>query len=539
MAAMGRLARAFACASLLAGVAASGVAGRAQQTGVLLITVTLGEGGARVPRHVLLVSDNPASRIPWRAVTGSDGRARVTLPPGNYTVESEEPLAFQGRAYEWRQTLDVAAGGETTLALTIANAEVVSPPAPASDADGPPTLDPWDLLVRWEASVVGLWTPTTYATGTIVDTGGLLATSHHAVGTAETVEVQVTPALKIAARVVATDPARDLAILWLDAAALATRAPVPLACDVPRSPSARRETIAALGVSVRGQAYTTTGTAVRLPTGAVMADFDFAVDSTGGPILAGDGTFVGLAVSAAPTDGATEETSRVAPVEDVCRLVDAARATARTATPPPPTPLPQEPPAAVPEDALRAALKARAGSLTPYAASSASFDIALITPVVAYAGLQQSMDFGNWSAYVAERPAVLLVRVTPKQVESFWVKVARGAAMTQGVALPPIKRFKPGFAGMRVRCGEEAVTPIHPFVIERRTSETDAVREGLYVFAPDALGPHCGTVTLELTAEKAPDRRETATIDKRLLEQIWADLAPLRQADSGGPPVRN
>lgn len=539
MAAMGRLARAFACACVLAGIAAGGVAGRAQQTGVLLITVTLGEGGARVPRHVLLVSDNPASRIPWRAVTGSDGRARVTLPPGNYTVESEEPLVFQGRAYEWRQTLDVAAGGETTLALAIANAEVVSAPAPASDAEGPPTLDPWDLLVRWEASVVGLWTPTTYATGTIVDTGGLLATSHHAVGTAETVEVQVTSALKIAARVVATDPARDVAVLWVDAAAVATRAPVQLACDVARAPSARRETIAALGVSARGQAYTTPGTAVRLPTGAVMADFDFAVDSTGGPVFSGNGTFVGLATSATPTDGATEAASRVVPVEDVCRLVAAARATVRTATPPAPTPLPQEPTATVPEEALRAALKTRAGSLTPYAASSASFDIALITPVVAYAGLQQSMDFGNWSAYVADRPAVLLVRVTPKQVESFWVKVARGAAMTQGVALPPIKRFKPGFAGMRVRCGEEVLRPIHPFVIERRTSETDAVREGLYVFAPDALGPHCGTVTLELTSEKAPDRRETATIDERILEQIWTDLAPLRQADSGGPPVRN
>ena len=75
--------------------------------------------------------------------------------------------------------------------------------------------------------------------------------------------------------------------------------------------------------------------------------------------------------------------------------------------------------------------------------------IEFITPELAYAGLQQTMDFGQWTGYVADRPAVLLVRVAPKQVESLWMKIARGAAMTQGVALPPIKHFEPGFARMR------------------------------------------------------------------------------------------
>ena len=44
-------------------------------------------------------------------------------------------------------------------------------------------------------------------------------------------------------------------------------------------------------------------------------------------------------------------------------------------------------------------------------------------------------DFSNWSEYVADIPPVLFVRVTPKMVESLWAKVARGAAMTQGMAL--------------------------------------------------------------------------------------------------------
>ncbi len=142
------------------------------------------------------------------------------------------------------------------------------------------------------------------------------------------------------------------------------------------------------------------------------------------------------------------------------------------------------------------------------------------------------MDFGQWTDYVAGRLPVLLVRVTPKQVERLWLKVARGVAMTQGIALPPITQFAPGVAGVRIRCGTADVVPIDPFVIERRTSETDAVREGLLVLTPDAIGPHCGTVSIEVTSEKKPGKKEIATVDARILRQVWDDLAPWRVADT-------
>src|SRR5204863_6093791 len=157
------------------------------------------------------------------------------------------------------------------------------------------------------------------------------------------------------------------------------------------------------------------------------------------------------------------------------------------------------------------------------------FDVAWITPVLTYGAqasgrerrsrtrapdtaqtlLQPLMDFSNWSEYVADFPPVLLVRVTPKLVEGFWTTVARGAARTQGVALPPIKHFKSGFSRMRAFCGEAEVTPIHRFKLEQRVSETDAIYEGLYVFDPGALGPHCGTVKLVMYAEKAPEKSDT------------------------------
>ena len=48
--------------------------------------------------------------------------ADVRLRPGRYVVESDEPVALQGTAYRWRQELDIVAGREAVLDLTIANA---------------------------------------------------------------------------------------------------------------------------------------------------------------------------------------------------------------------------------------------------------------------------------------------------------------------------------------------------------------------------------------------------------------------------------
>jgi hypothetical protein len=113
-------------------------------------------------------------------------------------------------------------------------------------------------------------------------------------------------------------------------------------------------------------------------------------------------------------------------------------------------------------------------------------------------------------------------------VEGFWTTVARGAARTQGVSIPPIKRIKSGFSRLRAFCGVAEVIPIHPFKIEQRVSETEAIHEGLYVFDPGALGPECGTVKLELYSDKEADKAETRVVDAKLIQQVWEDFAAYR-----------
>jgi hypothetical protein len=206
-----------------------------------------------------------------------------------------------------------------------------------------------------------------------------------------------------------------------------------------------------------------------------------------------------------------------------------------------------------PESALADLSTKRAGSLNTYQTASADFDITFLTPVLVYAAqdrprpVRQSgrsrgarpvevaptissplLEFANWSAYVSEVLPVLLVRVTPKFVEGFWTKVGRGAALAKGIPIPPIKRYRPGFSRMRVFCGETEVTPIHPFKLERRVSETDAIYEGLYVLDPGALNPECGSVKLELFSEKAPETGVPHVVEPGVIGRVWQDFAPYR-----------
>ena len=155
-----------------------------QEFGILRITVALqGTEPAATPirRHLLLISDNPASAPPRRLFTSQDGTIEVRLSPGNYTVESDQPVAFAGKGYQWTQTVDVVAGRDTVLTLTAENADAATAATP-TDAASALEEDGTSLSVQWQDSVVAVWTPTAHASGFVVDSAGLVATNYGAIG---------------------------------------------------------------------------------------------------------------------------------------------------------------------------------------------------------------------------------------------------------------------------------------------------------------------------------------------------------------------
>ena len=526
-------------------------AASAQPLSVLHIKVVLVDADRKampVPRHALLVSDNPATAPPRRIVTALDGTVDVRLRPGNYTVESDQPVVFQGKAYLWTQTLDIAAGRDAALELTAANAEVESVSAATTASAASAEADPSALLMQWQDSVVAIWTATTHASGFVIDANGLIATNQRVIGTATSVEVQLTPAVKVAGSVLVADPVRDVVVLRIDPQVLASVRPVPLGCAIPAKPSLMPgQKIFAIGAPLREQKALAYGTVSRVEAKAVATDFILPGGSAGGPIFAADSRVVGITSVVEVKDDGRRGDSRFVGVDDVCGVVAAAEKKMKDAAPPNGRHLPVEPVRPYPVDALKGAVQGRAGNLNPYQMSSSDFDIAFITPVLAYgaqyppegsrstrASLAQQalasplMDFANWAGYVADFPPVLMVRVTPKLVESLWGAVARGAAQTQGVALPARKHVKSGFSRMRVFCGDEEVTPIHPFTLEQRVSENDAVYEGFYIFDPDALGPQCGAVKVALYSAKEPEKEDSRVVDPGVLQKIWQDFTPYR-----------
>jgi S1-C subfamily serine protease len=489
-----------------------------------------------VARHALLISENPAGGEPRRITTGLDGAVEVRLRPGSYIVESDRPFALGGRTYQWTQVVEIVAGRDAVLELTADNAEIETAGAAAA-AEAPGKAGPSALWAQWQGSVVAVWTPTAHATGFVIDAKGLIATNQRVVSKAAAVEVQITPSIKVAGNVLVADAARDVAILWIDPSEIASVRPIPLRCERQPQPPARGDEIVTIEAPLYRPKDMTSGTVNRVLARAIGSDLNVAAGATGGPVFTVDGSVVGITSVVDENDIHRSGDVRVVRVGDVCEVVAAAEPKMNGASPPGAARLPVEPVATFPRAALDAMARRRAGNLSSYQTSTADFDIALLTPVLTYGARGQRepligplMDFANWREYVAEIPPVLLVRVTPKLVEGFWTKVARGAAQVQGLALPPIKRFRSGFLQLRARCGDAEVPPVHPFKIERRVTESDAIYEGLYVFDPDAFGPACGSVTLTLYSEKDPVKGETRIVDASIIKQIWQDFEPYRAA---------
>jgi S1-C subfamily serine protease len=336
-----------------------------------------------VPHHALLVSENPASASPRRIVTALDGTVDVRLRPGNYTVESDRPFAFQGKAYQWTQAVDIVAGRDALLELTAGNAEI-EPVTAATTSTATLGADPSALLIQWQDSVVALWTPTTHGSGFVIDATGLIATNQRVIGTATSVEVQITSVVKVAGRVLVADPLRDVAVLRIDPKVLASVHPVPLGCTQGgKPPIVTGQKIFTIGTPLRDLKGITSGTVDSVEPDAVLSDFGLATGSTGGPVFAADGGVVGI-TSVVEMEGMKDTKdvtnqsqrgdSRVVRLGNVCAVVASAEKKMNDPAPPDGTHLPVEPTRPFPKDALEYAAKQLAVSLNQTHEYSTEFD---------------------------------------------------------------------------------------------------------------------------------------------------------------------
>ncbi len=159
----------------------------------------------------------------------------------------------------------------------------------------------------------------------MIGANGLIATNQRVIGTATSVEVQLTPAVKVAANILEADSERDVAILWIDPDLTASMRPLALGCEqATKSRVVDDQEIVTIGAPLREAKGTQYGTVIRVSAHTIASDLVLPTGSSGGPVFAPGGGVVGIT---SPVDERLEPrrgSARVVRVRNVCNVVASA-----------------------------------------------------------------------------------------------------------------------------------------------------------------------------------------------------------------------
>lgn len=410
-----------------------------------------------------------------------------------------------------------------------------------------------------QSSVVTVWSEIGHGTGFIFDGRGLVMTNQHVVGPSEYVSVQFDQKTKVPARILATDPQKDVAVLWVDLASLPGSAVAKIAKGTDEEPPViEGERVMTIGSPLNQRKIMTTGIASKIEPHAIISDVNINHGNSGGPLFNSVGEVVGITTFGDFTRQGGPGVSGIVRIEETAAVVELAVGKMAQMEKPEARLLPVDPQDKYPLDAIRDVVEAKKFDYDPYKFVEANFEVTIITPLMRYRMVTEAEreaaktknkrnnskeavqgtfstteQFRNWAEYVGEYKPVLLVSAQPVLGESFWGAVGRGVAANYGIRSQANLRFKTDFYKMKLFCGDKEVEPIHPAKIFFLTNESnyfvkskDATYAGFYSYPADAITEGCGTVRLELYSEKHPDKAETKTLGKKTVARIVSDFQP-------------
>jgi len=485
--------------------------------------------------------------------TGFDGNGELQLAPGKYHLSTPEPIEFQGKKYSWEVDVTVSAP-ETTVELSNDNAKmtVVAASAPGRKVDELTTL-----FQKYQNAVVTVWSEIGSGTGFCVDKAGLIITNQHVVGPSDLISVQFDPKRKVTATVLAFDPEKDVAVLWANPSAFPEMITAPIAkSETGKESVIEGERVFTIGSPLSQRKILTSGMASKVEARAIISDININHGNSGGPLFNSVGEVVGITTFRESGPGV----AGIVRIEEALPILEQARKKMGDATLPSARYLPVEPTDSYPLDSLKETIGTEKFNRHPYLFSEASFDVAMVTPVLKYrmeeavqlaaakekgkrtkkheAAIQNTFeplrDLRGWAEYAGEYKPVLLIQAEPQLRETFMSALGRGLAASGGNYGGPARmKYKTDFYRMRLLCGGKEVEPIHPGKAatvanahNAFVSVTDATYVGIYTYPADALQPSCGEVALELYSEKDPNKASRKVLDSKAVERIWADFQP-------------
>jgi S1-C subfamily serine protease len=506
---------------------------------------------------VVLAADSAGPISANEVKTDFGGYAEIQMPPGKYHMTTPEGVDFQGRHYAWETEVDVG-DGSVSVDLSNDNARITDTPA----VEPVRKLDDLTLMFqKYQKSVVTVWSEIGSGTGFIVDSAGLVMTNQHVIGPSELISVQFDAKRKVAAKVLAFDAERDVAVLYADLSAFpgATVAPIARA-NGSHELAVEGEKVFTIGSPLGLKKIITSGIVSKVEARAILSDVNINHGNSGGPLFNSFGEVIGITTFLVPGSNGPG-VAGVVRIDQALPVLAQARKKMEEVALPSARLLPVEPSDPYPLDSLKEMSKPAKFDRKPYIFTVGGFDVALGTPVLAYEVQEEAgrtvtheknkrtkrrgesaertfeplQDLPEWAEYVGEYKPVLLVQAAPQLRETFMS--ALGRELTPSIepfgSAAPRLRFRTDFYRMKLLCGAKEVEPIQPgkaATIINAHNEfvniTDATYVGIYSYPPDAISLSCGKVTLQIYSEKEPDKSESKDLDEKSIDRIWNDFRP-------------
>jgi hypothetical protein len=505
---------------------------------------------------VAITTDSNNAEGSREVKTDFEGKAEFEAPPGKYRVSTPQGVDFQGHHYAWEMELNVR-GDSVSVDLSNDNARITDPPSvePAHKVD-----DLTIMFQKYQKSVVTVWSEIGSGTGFIVDSAGLIMTNQHVIGPSELVSVQFDAKRKVAAKVLAIDTERDVAVLYADLGAFPGAVAAPIAAaQAGRELAVEGEKVFTIGSPLGLKKIITSGIVSKVEARAIISDVNINHGNSGGPLFNSFGEVVGITTFLLPTPNGPS-ISGIVRIDQTLPTLDQTRKKTKDISLPSSRLLPVEPNDAYPVGPLKQEIKSPKFDRRPYFFTVGGFDVALVTPVLEY-GLKNEVtlaeanekskrtkkqigsvqnsfeplqDMREWGEYTGEYKPVLFVQAEPQLRETFLSVLGRELAPSiESYAGGPHFNYRTDFYKMKLFCGVKEIEPIQPIKVATVRNDhsafvnvTDATYVGFYSYPPDAISPSCGKVTLQLFSEKDPDKSESKDLDRKSIDRVWNDFRP-------------
>lgn len=360
-----------------------------------------------------------------------------------------------------------------------------------------------------QSSVLTVWSEFGSGSGFIISDNGLVLTSQHVIGPSEYLAVQFDRKRKIPAKLLAVDPLADVAVLWINLAAIPDAGVAPLANYERDQPSiVENERLVTIGSPSNERKVFTTGTANKVDKRSIVSDINLNRAEAGGPVFNSIGEAAGI-MTFLRRDVSGPGVYGILRIEQTFPLIEEARKKMKQLSVPMARFLPVDPSETFPVDAIKTAGDF---DVSRYSLDVGEFNVLVMTPAIRYRLAMSFEELRNWTNYITASKPVLFIYVAPRDRES-------------GTE----------FYKMRLFCSDREVEPIHPVKVARATAHGMTFR-GLYAYSPTAISADCGTVKVEIYSDGNPQKVRTKELDRKVIARVDEEFSPYYQK-YGRPPL--